>query len=652
LALLAVVGWGIVAAMQAPVDAIPDLSDNQVIVFTSWPGRSPQVVEDQVTYPLETNLDDLPGVRVVRGSSNFGYSMINVIFDDAIDLYWARTRVLERLSELAGELPAGVTPTLGPDGTGVGQVYWYALWAPGYDLGTLRALQDWYLRLGLQAVPGVAEVASVGGFVRQYQVLVNPIQLYQYGLSVSRVGKAIAASNNEVGGGLVQRNGVEFDVRGLGYAQSLDDFGDIVLKTGPGGIPVRLKDVATVQLGGAERRGAIDWNGKGETVGGIIVMRQGANPESVIARVKAKLADLAKGLPKGVSIVTTYDRSTLIDRAIDTLRHSLVEEAIIVSLVIALFLLHARSALVVILTIPAAVLMAFIAMSVLHVGSNLMSLGGIAIAVGVLVDAGIVMVENAHRHLCEAKGDRLECIVRAAQQVGRPIFASLAIIVLSFVPVFMLTGQEGKLFKPLADTKTFSMAAAAILSITVVPALMTFFLKGRMVEEEKNPVSRLFVGLYRPALAFALRHKGTVAGLAVLAIAAAIPLARSIGNEFMPPLDEGSLLYMPTMLPDVGITEATRLLQVEDRVLKGFPEVASVLGKVGRADTATDPAPISMVETIVNLQPRRRWPAGETKEQLVAKLDNALQIPGVVNAWTQPIINRINMLSTGVRTDL
>lgn len=664
LALVALIVGGMFSVVRTSLDAIPDLSDNQVIVYTEWSGRSPQIVEDQVTYPLEAALQGLPHVKAVRASSAFGFSMVYAIFDDATDLYFARTRVLERLASIQASLPAGVSPMLGPDGTGVGQVFWYTVDGKGYDLGTLRSLQDWYLKLQLQSVPGVAEVASIGGFVRQYQIDVDPTKLYSYGVTTKDVVNAVKMSNNEVGGGLLEQNASEYAIRGQGYVRSVADLENIVVKTAPGGIPVSIKDIATVQLGNDLRRGLLDKDGQGEAVGGLIVMRYGENAKAVIDRVKAKLKELEKGLPSGVHVNVAYDRSELIERAVDTLKHSLVEEALIVSAVILLFLLHVRSALIVVLSIPVAVLISFILMNALGISSNLMSLGGVAIAIGVLVDAGIVMVENAHRHLAEGEEpepgsaiartpDLTETVIASAKQVGRPIFFSLLIILLSFAPVFLLEGQEGKLFRPLALTKTFSMAGAALLSITLVPVLMTFLLKGHLRPESQNPVSRCFIALYRPILALALRFKRSTIALAMMALVLTVPVVRSVGSEFMPPLDEGTLLYMPIMLPDVNISEAKRILQVEDRVLRGFPEVSSVLGKVGRAETSTDPAPVSMVETVVNLKPRSQWPnPDKTKDELISEMEEKVRIPGVADGWTQPIINRINMLSTGVRTDL
>ncbi len=658
IALIATVLWGGWAISRTPLDAIPDLSENQVIVFTEWPGRSPQVIEDQVTYPLAASLQGLPSVKAVRASSAFGFSMIYVIFDDATNLYFARTRILERLASVQANLPAGVTPALGPDGTGVGHVYWYTVESKTHDLARLRALQDWYLRLQLQSVPGVAEVASIGGFVRQYQIELDPAKLYTYGVSLKDVAQAVRMSNNEVGGGLVEQNAAEYSVRGRGYIRGMHDLEDIVVKTGAGGIPVYVRNVGTVQLGSDLRRGVLDKDGQGEVVGGIIVMRHGENAKAVIDRVKTKLGELEKGLPAGVTIHAAYDRSDLIERSVDTLKEALLEEAIVVALVVLVFLFHFRSALIIILSVPIAVLVSFILMKYLGVTSNIMSLGGIAIAVGVLVDAAIVMVENAYRHLAEIEErgeepDYLEVVIKSAQQVGRPIFFSLLIVLLSFAPVFMLEGQEGKLFHPLAFTKSLAIAGAAIIAITVVPVLMSFLLRGRVRPEEENPVSRFFIGLYRPVLETALRFKKTTLALVVLSLVATVPVATSIGKEFMPPLDEGSLLFMPTMLPDVNITEAKRIMQVQDKILKTFPEVDTVLGKVGRAETSTDPAPVSMIETIINLKPRDQWPdPRKTTETLISELDAKLRIPGVANGWTMPIINRINMLATGVRTDL
>ncbi len=652
-----IIAWGVWSVYKTPVDAIPDLSDNQVIVFTDYPGRSPQVVEDQVTYPLAVNLQGLPQVRAVRASSAFGFSMIYVIFEDKADIYWARTRVLERLNYAASLLPPGVVPTLGPDGTGVGHVFWYTLEGKGYDLEQLRTLQDWFVRYQLNTVPGVAEVASIGGFVREYQVDLDPNRLFAYNIKVSQVADAIKKSNNDVGGRLLEQADAEFLIRGRGYVKSTADLENIVVGSDARGTPVYVKNLGTVQLGGAIRRGMLDMNGEGEAVGGIVVMRYGENAKDVIDRVKEKIVSLEKGLPPGVKIMVSYDRSDLIERAIDTLKHSLLEESIVVSLVILVFLLHFQSALVIVLTLPIAVLVSFITMKLMGVSSNIMSLGGIAIAIGVLVDAGVIMVENCYRHLSEMPEEerrekRLEVIIASAKQVGRAIFFSLAIIILSFVPVFLLEGQEGKMFHPLAFTKTFSMMGSAFIAITLVPVLMYFLMRGKMPPESSNPVSTFFIKMYSPIIRWVLKWKKTTIALNVVALAIAIPMFMSIGSEFMPPLDEGSLLYMPVTLPNISINEAKRLIQVQDTVIKSVPEVEHVLGKVGRAETSTDPAPVSMFESIIILKPKDKWRAGVTKADIVSELDSKLQQIGVRNGWTQPIINRINMLSTGVRTDL
>ena len=652
-----VIAWGGWSVYNTPVDAIPDLSDNQVIVFTDYPGRSPQVVEDQVTYPLAVNLQGLPQVRAVRASSAFGFSMIYVIFEDKADIYWARTRVLERLNYAASLLPTGVVPTLGPDGTGVGHVFWYTIEGKGYDLEQLRTLQDWFVRYQLNTVQGVAEVASIGGFVREYQIDVDPHKLFAYGIKVGKVMEAVKGSNKDVGGRLIEQADAEYLIRGSGYVKSKADLENIVVGADMRGTPVYLKNLGTVQIGGAIRRGLLEMNGEGEKVGGIVVMRYGENAKEVIDRVKTKITELEKGLPPGVRIKVAYDRSDLISRAVDTLKENLLEESIVVSLVILVFLLHFPSALVIVLTLPISVLIAFITMKLMGVTSNIMSLGGIAIAIGVLVDAGVIMVENCYRHLSEMPPEertikRLEVIITSAKQVGRAIFFSLAIIVLSFVPVFMLEGQEGKLFHPLAFTKTFSMMGSAIIAITLVPVLMFFFMRGKMPPESSNPVSTFFINLYSPVIRWVLKWKKTTIGLNLLALAIAVPLFMNLGSEFMPPLDEGSLLYMPVTLPNVSITEAKRIIQVQDTIIKSVPEVEHVLGKVGRAETSTDPAPVSMFESIIILKPKAEWRKGVTKADIVAELDSKLQQTGVRNGWTQPIINRINMLSTGVRTDL
>ncbi|MBK5277189.1 MAG: efflux RND transporter permease subunit [Desulfuromonadales bacterium] len=652
-----IIAWGGWSIYSTPVDAIPDLSDNQVIVFTDYPGRSPQVVEDQITYPLATNLQGLPKVKAVRASSAFGFSMIYVIFEDSADIYWARTRVLERLNYASSLLPPGVVPTLGPDGTGVGHVFWYTIEGKGYDLEQLRTLQDWFVRYQLNTVPGVAEVASIGGFVREYQIDLDPNKLFAYKVAISQVVEAVKRSNSDVGGRLLEQSDAEYLIRGRGYVQSPTDLEDIVIAAEQGGTPVYLKNLGTVQLGGAIRRGLLDKNGKGEAVGGIVVMRYGENAKDVIDRVKVKISELEKGLPPDVRILVSYDRSDLISRAISTLKKSLVEESVVVSLVILVFLLHFRSALVIVLTLPISVLIAFITMKLMGVTSNIMSLGGIAIAIGVLVDAGVIMVENCYRHLSEMPPDtpdvqRLNVVINSAKQVGRPIFFSLAIIVLSFVPVFMLEGQEGKLFHPLAFTKTFSMMGSALIAITLVPALMSWFMRGRMRPESSNRVSTFFIKLYAPVIRWVLVWKKTTIALNIVALLIAVPLFMRMGSEFMPPLDEGSLLYMPVTLPNVSITEAKRLIQVQDTIIKSVPEVSQVLGKVGRAETSTDPAPVSMFESIIILKPKEQWRPGIKKADIVAELDGKLQQVGVRNGWTQPIINRINMLSTGVRTDL
>jgi Cu(I)/Ag(I) efflux system membrane protein CusA/SilA len=651
-----IIAWGVWSAYKTPVDAIPDLSDNQVIVFTDYPGRSPQVVEDQVTYPLAVNLQGLPQVRAVRASSAFGFSMIYVIFEDKADIYWARTRVLERLNYAASLLPPGVVPTLGPDGTGVGHVFWYTIEGKGYDLEQLRTLQDWFVRYQLNTVQGVAEVASIGGYVREYQIDLDPNKLFAYNIKMGKVIEAVKASNKDVGGRLIEQADAEYLIRGRGYVKSKADLEDIVVGADQRGTPIYVRNLGTVQMGGAIRRGLLEMNGEGEAVGGIVVMRYGENAKDVIDRVKVKIKELEKGLPPGVKIMVSYDRSDLIERAIDTLKHNLLEESVVVSVVILIFLLHFQSALVIVLTLPISVLIAFITMKLMGVSSNIMSLGGIAIAIGVLVDAGVIMVENCYRHLSEMppeerSGKRLEVVIASAKQVGRAIFFSLAIIVLSFVPVFMLEGQEGKLFHPLAFTKTFSMMGSALIAITLVPVLMYYFMRGKMPPESSNPVSTFFIKLYSPVIRWVLVWKKTTIALNLVALAIAVPLFMNLGSEFMPPLDEGSLLYMPVTLPNISITEAKRLIQVQDTIIKSVPEVQHVLGKVGRAETSTDPAPVSMFEIII-LKPKDQWRPGMKKADIVAELDAKLRQIGVRNGWTQPIINRINMLSTGVRTDL
>jgi copper/silver efflux system protein len=651
------IGWGIWSLYNTPVDAIPDLSDNQVIVFTSWMGRSPKIMEDQITYPLVSNLQGLPKVKAVRAQSMFGMSFIYVIFEDNVDIYWARSRVLEKLNYASSFLPTGVIPTLGPDGTGVGHVYWYTVEGKDYDLAELRAIQDWYIRYQLNSVPGVAEVASVGGFVKQYQVDLDPNKLVAYDVNFNSIVDAIKNTNRDVGGKIIESNSIQMFVRGQGYVKSVKEIEKIPIGTGRDGIPIYIKNVGTVQLGNDIRLGMMDKNGQGEVVGGIIVMRYAENAKDVIERVKEKIVEIQKGLPKGVEIKTAYDRSDLIDQSIGTLKNALIEEALIVSLVVMIFIFHFRSALRILIELPVSVLIAFILMKQFGITSNIMSLGGLAIAIGVLVDSSIVLVENAYRNIAHAQLeggiiDYTEISIRSAQQVGRAIFFSLAIIVVSFLPVFLLEGQEGKLFHPLAYTKTFALAASAIISITLVPMLMTMLMRGKFKPEEKNPISRFVMKIYEPILKKALKFRKTTLALNLLALLITIPMIISIGSEFMPPLDEGSLLFMPVTLPNVSITEAKRILQVQDKIIADFPEVAQVLGKVGRAETSTDPAPISMIESIILLKPKSQWRKGITKDDIISQLDQKLQIPGVRNGWTQPIINRINMLSTGVRTDL
>jgi Cu(I)/Ag(I) efflux system membrane protein CusA/SilA len=654
---LLVVGFGIWSVYNTPVDAIPDLSENQVIVWTEWMGRSPQIIEDQITYPLTRSLQGIPQVRAVRSQSMFGMSFIYVIFEDKADVYWARSRVLEKLNQVKDMLPSGAVPVMGPDGTGVGHVYWYHLASDKYDLGELRALQDYYLKYQLTSVEGVAEVASVGGFVKQYQIDVDPSKLSSYGIGINDVVAAVQNSNKDVGGGNIESSESEYFVRGRGYITNIYDIENITLRSGANGVGIRIKDIATVQIGGDVRRGLLDMNGEGEVVGGIIVMRYGENASTVIERVKDKLKELEKGLPEGVKIETSYDRSTLIENSIHTLRSSLIEEAIVVSLIIMIFLFHFRSAVRILIEMPVSVLIAFILMKQFGITSNIMSLGGLIISIGVLVDSSIVMVENAYRNIAKVmeRGDVVdytELSIMSAKQVGRAIFFSIAIIIVSFLPVFLLEGQEGKLFHPLAFTKTFALAGSAIITITLVPMLMTLFMRGKFYPEEKNPVSKFFRSLYEPVLNKALKYRKITLGINIIALLATVPLIMNTGSEFMPSLDEGSLLFMPTTLPNVSITEAKRIVQEQDAIIKSVPEVAHVLGKVGRAETPTDPAPVNMIETIIILKDKSEWREGLTKNDIIAELNSKLQIPGVGNAWTQPIINRINMLSTGVRTDL
>lgn len=654
---LGIAGYGIYSMINTPVDAIPDLSENQVIIWTEWMGRSPQIIEDQITYPLTTSLQGMPKVKAVRSTSMFGMSFIYAIFEDNTDIYWARSRVLEKLSQVQSTLPEGVKPVIGPDGTGVGHVFWYHLKSDKYDLGELRALQDYYFKLGLQSVEGVAEVASVGGFIKQYQIDVDPNRLSAYGLSVNDIVMAVQKSNKDVGGRNIESSDIEYFVRGKGYITDVSDIENINLKSGTGGTAVKIKDISSVQIGGDIRRGMMDFNGEGEVVGGIIVMRYGENAQTVIDRVKEKLAELEKGLPAGVTVQISYDRSDLISRAVKTLRDAIIEESLIVSMIVLIFLFHFRSAVRILIEIPVALLISFILMRQFDITSNIMSLGGLIISIGILVDASIVMVENAYRNIAIAqeKGleiDYKEISARSAKQVGRAIFFSEAIIVISFLPVFLLEGQEGKLFHPLAFTKTFAIAGSALITITLVPMLMTLFMRGKFYKEGQNPVTRFFSRLYDPVLRLALKYRKTTLAINVIALLITIPLIMNTGSEFMPPLDEGSLLFMPTMLPNVSITEAKRIVQVQDAVIKSIPEVETVLGKVGRAETPTDPAPVSMIESIIILKDKSQWREGIKKADIVKDLNSKLQIPGVSNGWTQPIINRINMLSTGIRTDL
>ncbi len=648
--------WGYWALVHTPIDAIPDLSDNQVIVFTDWPGRSPQEVEDQVTYPLVTNLQGLAGVRVVRASSAFSFSMINVIFEDNVDLYWARTRVLERLNLVTKQLPEGVVPTLGPDATGVGQIFWYTIESDQMNLRDLRTLQDWFVRYQLNSVPGVAEVASVGGYVQQYQVDVDPNKLRAYAIPLSTVVEAVQRSNNNVGGNVVEQAGEWAVVRGVGLIESVADVENVVIGA-PNGVPIYVRNVAEVKLGNAFRTGALDKNGK-EAIGGVVIARYGVNTLEVIDAVKQKIADLQAGLPQGVRLVPFYDRTLLINRATSTLKRALIEELLLVTLAHIIFLFHFRSILIVTIPLPLAVLISFLFMKYMGISSNLMSLSGIAIAIGVLVDAGIVVTENAFRFLEKNKVDPKDrrrvwqTVLESTKLVGRPVFFSMAIIILAFIPVFALTGQEGKLFHPLAFTKTFAMAAATIIAVTLVPVLCTFLLAGKFHSEQSNPVMRFLQALYRPALGFALNHRAITISIAALLFVGALVLATGIGNEFMPPLNEGDVMYMPVTDPAISIDEALKITSKQDAILKSFPEVEWAVGKSGRADTSTDPAPVNMNETIVHLKPADQWRIGMTREKLVAEMDEKLRMPGVTNIWTQPIINRIDMLTTGIRSQV
>ncbi len=689
LATLFIIIAGIWSVLKTPLDAIPDLSDVQVILYTEFPGQAPQVVEDQVTYPLTTALLSVPKSKVVRGFSFFGASFVYVIFEDGTDIYWARSRVLEYVNSVSGKLPKGVTPTLGPDATGVGWVYQYAVLAKDKTLAELRTLQDWYLRYQLAKAPGVAEVASIGGFVQQYQVTVDPAKLKAYGIPLARVAEVIRNSNRDVGGRTLEMAETEYMVRGRGYLRGREDIENLVLKA-QNGTPVRIADIGRVELVADERRGLTELNGEGEVVSGIAMARYGQNALEVIHNLKAKVEEISAGLPEGVSIATVYDRSELIHRAIDTLKRTLAEESLIVALVCIVFLLHLRSALVAILMLPVAILAAFIGMRALGINANIMSLGGIAIAVGAMIDAAIVMIENAHKHLERLKpphvaaldarmdarrqgdGDetyapgrrgaddaaneadaaqaRRQAIIAACKEVGPALFFSLLIITVSFLPVFTLEAQEGRLFAPLAWTKTFSMAAAALLSVTLVPVLMLLFIRGQIRPEAENPVNRFLIRIYRPIIAGVMNWKKATIAVAAIVLAVSVIPASRLGSEFMPTLNEGTLFYMPTTLPGISVTKAAELLQTQDKIIKSFPEVASVFGKAGRAQTATDPAPMEMFETVINLKPESEWRPGMTTDKLIAELDKALQFPGVANSWTMPIKARIDMLSTGIRT--
>ncbi len=675
-ALLIVAGG--LAIKKMPLDAIPDLSDVQVIIFTKFPGQAPQVVEDQITYPLTTSMLAVPHSKVVRGYSFFGFSFVYIIFEDGTDMYWARSRVLEYLNYAAKFLPAGVTPTLGPDATGVGWVYEYALVdrTGKHDLAELRSIQDWYLRYALQTVPGVSEVASLGGFVKQYQVEVDPNKLAFYNIPISKVKHAIQRSNNDVGGRLIEMAESEFMVRALGYIKSVEDIKNIPIGVDQKGTPIYVKDVADVHLGPELRRGLAEFNGEGETAGGVIIMRYQENALEVIGKVREKLEELKAGLPDGVDIVPTYDRSSLIERAVENLKDKLLEEFIVISLVCMLFLMHARSALVAIITLPLGVLIAFILMQSQGLAANIMSLGGIAITLGAMVDGAIVLIENAHKHLehaldakrtssqgndTEGNGaevllttkERWDAIGTAAKEVGPALFFSLVIITVSYAAVFTLEAQEGRLFKPLAFTATYAMLGAAVLAVTLVPVLMGYFIRGKIMPEHKNPVNRALIALHRPALDITLKGKWISLGVAIALLAsAAWPLSR-LGSEFMPPLDEGDILYMPTTFPGISITKAKEMLQQTDKILKTFPEVKTVFGKVGRAETSTDPAPLSMIETIIQLKPREDWPnPDKTTRELMNEMDKAIHFPGLANAWTYPIKTRNDMLSTGIKTPI
>ncbi len=649
-----IIAWGTYSMLKTPLDAIPDLSDVQVIIFTKYPGQAPQIVEDQITYPLTTAMLSVPFAKVVRGYSFFGLSFVYIIFEDKTDMYWARSRVLEQLNFVTGRLPDGVNPSLGPDATGVGWVYEYALVDKSgkHDLAQLRSLQDWYLRYELQTVPGVSEVASIGGYVKQYQVEVDPNKLIAYNIPLHKIIMAIKRSNNDVGGRLLEMSETEFMVRGLGYIKNLEDIKEIAIGVDDKGTPLKIRDIANVQFGPELRRGLVDLNGEGEVAAGIVIMRYGENALDVINGVKQKLEELKAGLPDGVEIIPVYDRSSLIHRAIETLKETLIQECLIVTLICLIFLLHVRSCLAAIVTLPIGILMAFIVMNQQGLNSNIMSLGGIAIAIGAMIDGALVMVENAHKHLEQFRGkkDHWQIIYEAAAEVGPPIFFSLLIITVSFLPVFTLQAQEGRLFSPLAFTKTYAMAAGAILSLTLIPVLMGYFVRGRIVPEKKNPVIWILTFLYQPIIWLVLRMKAGIILLAVVVVMITIIPLKKLGTEFMPPLNEGDILYMPTTLPGISITKAKEVLQQTNKIIRKFPEVHHVFGKIGRAETATDPAPLSMIETTIMLKPPDQWRSGMTVKKLIDEMNAAIQFPGVTNAWTMPIKTRIDMLSTGIKT--
>ena len=655
---MALIALGIWAVTTTKVDAIPDLSDVQVIIITEYPGQGPRIVEDQVTYQLTTKMLSVPYAKDVRGYSMFGYSMVYIIFEDGTDIYWARSRVLEYLNGMQGSLPAGVNPQLGPDATGLGWVYQYTLNSDKKDLQQLRSVQDYFLKYELSSIQGVAEVASIGGYVKQYQVNLDPNKLASYNIPLQKVKMAIKQSNNDVGGRLLEMGEMEFMVRSLGYIKSKEDLENVSIGVSPNsGSPIYIKDVATVNIGPELRRGIADWNGEGETVGGIIVIRYGENALAVIDRVKERMEELKKSLPDDIKIDVAYDRSSLIDRAIDNLSDKLIEESIIVALVIIAFLLHVRSSLVAIFTLPTAVLISFLIMRLQGINANIMSLGGIAIAIGAMVDASIVMVENAATHLSHEsdkpqneRKPHWSVILQSAKEVGPSIFYSLLVITISFLPVFTLEQQEGRLFRPLAFTKTYAMAGAAILAVTIVPVLIGYFVRGKIKKEEDNPITKILVKVYHPIVDFVMKRRWWVMGTALIIMLVTIIPFSKLGSEFMPPLYEGDILYMPTTLPGISITKAKELLQQTDKIIKSFPEVESVFGKSGRAETATDPAPLTMIETTIRLKPQDQWRAGMTPEKLVEEMNNAIQIPGLTNAWTMPIKTRIDMLSTGIKT--